>query len=118
MHTGVSQCPGSSIERFHSPTHTHTHTHTHAQAESVEDELDTLQSQHSELLEQLEEREEILRRLEQETSFLKEQHASSQSEVRQALVATCVHMYVVDGARGGCKLDVCGAHVLTKPRLS
>ena len=52
-----------------------------SQAESAEEELSDLHSQHSELLEQLKEREDILRRLEEETSFLKVEYSSSQSEV-------------------------------------
>ena len=59
-----------------------------SQAESAEEELGDLHVQHSELLEQLREREDILRRLEEETSFLKVEYSKSQSEVGGA---TCIY---------------------------
>ena len=61
-----------------------------SQAESAEEELGDLHAQHSELLEQLREREDILRRLEEETSFLKVEYSTSQSEVGGA---TGTYMY-------------------------
>lgn len=70
------------------------HMHMHAQAELVEDELDGLRVKHSQLVEQLKEREDILRRLENETSSLKDQLTSSQSEVQTFISVPSEHFRV------------------------
>ena len=64
------------------PSHPHPHisqTHSHAS------ELEQLRTQHSQLLERVRAREELLSQLQRETSFLNKQHTDTLHEVRKHL---------------------------------
>ena len=59
------------------------------QAELNEEELDSLKSQHCHLTQQLRDKDEMVKRLEEETAFLDKQHSDVQQEV-----CVFVHMFV------------------------